>query len=59
MSDDADREMAALERAHNNLQNSLQRCQELVSELRDSLVANSNEPIEPGETEQGDFRREV
>ena len=59
MSNDADREMAALERANSNLQNSLKRCQELVSELRNSLVANSNEPIELQDADDSEIRREL
>lgn len=59
MSNNADREMAALERANDNLQNSLKRCQELVSDLRNSLVANSNEPMAPQEADDGEIRREL
>ena len=59
MTDNADRERTELERANSNLKESLKRCHELVSELRDCLAANSNEPLAPDDPSPGIVRSEM
>ena len=56
MNDEDKSEIARLEQVNERLEDSLERCRELLKEYRSKLAANANDEPEPDEDEDGQKR---